>query len=392
MAKVRPVRKGCHKNKENVPSPAAARPHLMSLDEMAAREPVCATQTEPPEIGKLREQPSALYVESELEPEITLTKELIDGGKGRRTWRISLHSLQGTPLSGMPVFHMDRIELAELRRTSDISPITASHRPPWVDLEYIPKLVPHRFPRPLGLLERGDRCAYVPPLRLFSQHNEEAQNTSYPWRCIGKIFTGDGTGWTGGGTGVLVGPNLMMTASHVCPWDVPGGWMLFSPGFREGRQHPDSFVTRARGIKVGDDDDPSGYDYIICQLERPLGEMLGWFGSQSFGEEDDYYSGRWTSVGYPSWFFNGNRPAVEFNIDIDDIDNDAPGLELETNFGDAFGGGWSGGPLFGVINNDFKVIGIKSGWEWDGYDPLRGVFAGGTEMVNLIKHGLAHFR
>ncbi|MDP1665153.1 MAG: hypothetical protein Q8L79_08485 [Methylobacter sp.] len=74
------------------------------------------------------------------------------------------------------------------------------------------------------------------------------------------------------------------------------------------------------------------------------------------------------------WFFNGNRPAVEFDIDID-----------------AFGGGWSGGSLWGVINNGFKIIGINSSWEMDGYDPARWVFAGGTERVNLIKHGLANF-
>jgi hypothetical protein len=115
-------------------------------------------------------------------------------------------------------------------------------------------------------------------------------------------------------------------------------------------------------------------------------------GTQCFGDEDAYTAARWISVGYPGWFFNANRPAVEFDIDIDDIDSDDPGLELEITDGHAGGQGWSGGPLWGVIDNDFRVIGIRSGTEQDGLDPRRGVFSGGRHMVELVKHGLVHFK
>jgi hypothetical protein len=40
----------------------------------------------------------------------------------------------------------------------------------------------------------------------------------------------------------------------------------------------------------------------------------------------------------------------------------------------AFGGGWPGGPLFGRtagIGGDYKVIGVRTGYEAGGWDPAR---------------------
>jgi hypothetical protein len=226
----------------------------------------------------------------------------------------------------------------------------------------------------------------------------EAMSQSYPWCCVGKVFVGTNPNFetsSARGTGVLVGRNLMMTASHLVPWKVPDGgfwWMSFAPGFRDGPVNGRSFVTRVRGIASGvDDNEPTGFDYVICRLSEPLGDKLGWMGSQSFGNESDYTNNRWISSGYPGWFEKGQRPTVEFDIDIDDIDNDDPGLELEITDGQAAGPGWSGGPLWGLIGNKPKVIGIKSGAEFDLYDPFREVFAGGPHLVDLIKHGQANW-
>ena len=226
----------------------------------------------------------------------------------------------------------------------------------------------------------------------------EAVSTFFPWRTFGKVFVGTDPNFrnaNGTGSGVLVGPNLMMTASHMVPWENSAGfwWMRFAPGFREGEPNGSSFVTKVRGIRIETSDpEATGYDYVICRLARPMGSQLGWMGTQSFGSESSYKTRRWTSVGYPDWFFNGGRPAVEFDIDIDDIDSDDPGLELEITEGQAAGKGWSGGPLWGVVDNDFKVIGIKAGSETDEFDPRREVFSGGGLLVDLVKHGLAHFQ
>jgi hypothetical protein len=132
---------------------------------------------------------------------------------------------------------------------------------------------------------------------------------------------------------------------------------------------------------------------VICRLYEPLGNRTGWMGSKSFGKDGDYENRRWTSVGYPDVFMGGQDAAVDFNIEIVDIDNDGnDSRELETDYDVAFGGGWSGGPLWGWFDDDAKVIGIKSGWEADGWDPARGVFAGGRPMVDLVKFGWAHWQ
>jgi hypothetical protein len=260
-----------------------------------------------------------------------------------------------------------------------------AHRPRWVDLDHLPRLRPHRFKVPP--FERGGRVSGRPEEVGFHTMMQESLTFSWPWRTIGKVLHGsasDFTKPTGWGTGVLVGPNLMLTASHVAEWD--GGWMHFFPGFRDGNGDPrfgDSFVQRIRGIRAGSS--PTGYDYVICKLAKPLGQSVGWMGTQWWGDEDRYYDGTWFLNGFPGDFANGDRLAVEYPLDIDDIDNDDPGLELETDF--FVTGGWSGGPLWGWMPDGPHVIGITSGWEADGWDPVRSVIAGGAHLVELTQFG-----
>ena len=50
-----------------------------------------------------------------------------------------------------------------------------------------------------------------------------------------------------------------------------------------------------------------------------------------------------------------------------------------------------GGPLWGGVEGQFRVVGIESGFENDFLDPERTVFAGGEHMVNLVKYGWANW-
>jgi hypothetical protein len=290
------------------------------------------------------------------------------------------------------VHQVDRLKTGDFPPTRPSSEAAQGHRPPWVGLQPLPQLVPYKVPNPSS--------PTAPPVQLLSHGpTHEASVIFYPWTTFGQISVGtDPAGQMpslSGGAGVLIGPKLMMTASHLVPWNLPDGsyWMKFTAGRREADPAVSAFVTRLRGIPHTTDSDPSGYDYVICRINPALGEQRGWLGSSSLGSDDAYYDGRWHSVGYPTWFFEGRRPAYEFNIRIVDLDSDDPGLELETDYHVASGGGWSGGPLWGVFpgEDNYKVIGIKSGWEVDVYDPARGVFAGGPLLVDLVKHGLANF-
>jgi hypothetical protein len=188
-----------------------------------------------------------------------------------------------------------------------------------------------------------------------------------------------------------MGPNLMLTASHVASW-VGDPWsMEFVPAFRAGDPNPrpfgSSFVSQFRGIRW--EGGATGYDYVICRLYSPLGQSLGWMGYNAFGDEDEYYRWRYTSTGYPSNF--QGRMAVEFNVAVADIDSDDPGLELEFSMGTlGLGPGWSGGPLwqFHQPNRDPRVHGTVTGAETDFLDPTRHVISAGFHMVDLVKFGL----
>lgn len=274
-----------------------------------------------------------------------------------------------------------------------------SWRPAWTDLiheppvrPFVPRFRPGVTPAPpdfrmlvLDLLQEPLAAEMLPPC-------------GFPWTTVGRVESGLGEqfdGWTSYGTGTLVGPNLLLTASHLHQWERPPGgwWMRFKPGFADGVSYGLSYVERVRGYRI---DDTGDHDYLICKLYEPLGQWLGWMGSQSFGDDDRYEDPLWLSVGYPGVYLDGRFPVLETNIGVEDVDDESGGgRELEVDYSVTFGGGWSGGPLFGPIGGvggDYRVVGVKSGSEADGYDPVRGVFAGGRPMVELVKHGWANWQ
>jgi hypothetical protein len=289
---------------------------------------------------------------------------------------------------------IERVEAPRRVQRADALDIVA-FRPDWAEMQRVP---------PLKVVTSRDRLEYRAHAKALSPVvvplADEAMRFTYPWCTIGRVRSGYLPNYDvaiHNGTGVLVGANLMLTASHLAPWahGPEGWWMEFTPAFNAQHSVPvpfgRSFVDSYRGTKYLSDASPGGTDYVICKLYEPLGKRLGWMGTRSYGDENKYYNTPFISVGYPSDF--QGRPIVDFDIYIKDIDGDGSGLELEVLYAKAFGGGWSGGPLWSseVDGSDARVYGIKSGWEVDGYDPARGVFAGGGYMVELVKYGLANW-
>jgi hypothetical protein len=343
----------------------------MTLEEIADAASIPATAAEPAAIEDMLKPDLGLYVQSETKPEMAFGSEQAPGVPG--IWRVLGSPRDEKLLTAIPGGKQTEVEATGAAPVSVEVDGTEGYRPPWVRQEFLPRLVPFRSPA------RPDHV-FMEPRAV------EAERLTYPWQTNGLVLVNG----VPAGSGVLVGPNLMLTASHLAPWGSSSWSMEFIPGFRRGSPRPfgSSFVSEFRGFRVPAGD-VTGYDYVVCRLFTPLGQGLGWMGSVAFGNWDEYTRRRYFSTGYPDSF--AGRPALETDMAIVDIDGDDPGLELEFPLSFALGPGWSGGPLW-LPNEGPLVAGTVTGREKDVFDPTRHVISAGFGMIGLVRFGLDNWR
>lgn len=136
---------------------------------------------------------------------------------------------------------------------------------------------------------------------------------SFPWRTTGKVRTVGG--W---GSGVTIGPRLVLTASHVINWtggdDGRVAWVTFTPGYFDGRG-PWGEIAATRVIywlqAPGTlSDDQTAFDYVVLVMEERIGEVVGYPGFRTYA--DDWNGGKyWQYMGYPQELSSGERPAFQ---------------------------------------------------------------------------------
>ena len=272
-----------------------------------------------------------------------------------------------------------RVDPRELAHQHPAS-IADGWRPGWLEQSYLPQVV-----------STGARTAAVPneqnmiPLS-FSMEWPELAMKAYPFSTIGMVETPGKQG-----SGALVGKNIVLTCSHGIPWDQEERWLKFTPAKFDGDEpFGNSYGTYVTGYRT----DPShtdAWDFAVVKLADPLGDRCGYLGYHGT-TDDNFYLGpdTWITAGYPGT----SRPQTEFLVDIDDVDDSGDASELETPWNSI--PGWSGGPLFGWINNDAKAVGTVSGNEIDSLggwisQTNHGVFAGGLAMARLISWARANW-
>ena len=256
-----------------------------------------------------------------------------------------------------------------------------------------------------------------------------AEMGNHPYLCIGRLeaLPRDGSGvWQHSGSGVLVGPYHLLTAAHMFIAD-SGGWEeprypfskfehRFVPAFWRGpRSLPGVPATERRsrltgrvvtgdrswgfsgggsGWDLGISDIVYGWDFILCELEHPIGDHYGGMpviaGGKKFYEER-----RWMSVGYPQSTADGREPSRHNDVKVIDVENDRyDSKEIELH--DAITPGWSGGPLFTFYEGQWVVGGIASGREYEGPWPVGDdttyVFAGGKRLLEVVEQGHRDWR
>ena len=213
--------------------------------------------------------------------------------------------------------------------------------------------------------------------------------TQYPQCCVGKVICGGGI--PGDmvitdkvGTGVLVHPNIVISASHILPWNHDPPLVRFIPGYSAGSEpfgHFDTFKFANLPAQSQLGQSPTGIDIGLVFLDQSPGDNLGWFGWQSNGSED-WYKGNWTSVGYPTENFGGER-AIAWGVNITDVneDNEASGTDFELISPGYASAPWVGAPLWHLGSDLLPYLGGVVSGNRDG----RTVHAGGPLMASWLR-------
>jgi V8-like Glu-specific endopeptidase len=226
------------------------------------------------------------------------------------------------------------------------------------------------------------------PTTIFPPDDRQIfSDTSFPWCTCGKVETAGGSG-----SGVMIGPRHMMTASHVINWgpNNTAGWVKFTPlKFDTSEPFGVAFATTIYSWNKADgsdglDTNEEAFDYVVCVLDNTMGNTTGWMGSRGY---DTSWNGGdyWGHVGYPADLGGANRPVF---IGYQSFFGEDTGSEAGR---DAYRikhkidviPGQSGGAYFGWWDNEPwpRVVGIQSGQNSD-----FNVCGGGNPLSELINY------
>lgn len=374
------------KRKEHYPHIAEEGERPLTPYELAKRRPIFGTGEPPPEMAELANCQRIHVLADGARPEPTVHR--VDG-YGDGLWRVDVPVGPEGQIA-LPGGTALRSEPTEL--LSEINPDMGSGawRPEWIDLFYVPRVLPSRKQEPIRRLHGGpDRVKGV----FGPDDRSELNETSFPWGNVGKIINSEGQH----GSGVLIGDRLVLTAGHAVPWaDAAAGnwWMRFVPAYYNGQSlhgaGVESYVTDARGYHPsGPNGDSVGYDWAICRLYEPLGSHLGYFGTKNYVSA---WNGQpwWINMGYPinMWFRGASFQSGIAVIEADDDING--GLEIEHQ-GDTTPGN-SGGPMFAFFGDqDPRVIAVQYGYQAEDEGGPVNIGAGGSGMSTLVLWGRSNW-
>lgn len=265
--------------------------------------------------------------------------------------------------------------------------VLPGHKPDWIPNIYHPK---YSTPRARPVIRGVNGSTITPEIPFPPENRRNFWPGGYPWHCVGRLFiwnNASATNWSGAGTAVLVGPRVILTASHMLPWGSSSWKALFVPGYFNGGPIPGegaaSWCSDYRGYRFEPDD--QAFDMAVLRLYDPVGANIGWMGAKVYSPswQDQPF---WNLVGYPgdAAFAGGEQPTIEQGIRVLDDDSDGDFLEIEHRADTSPGN--SGGPMFAFWNDGPYVIGTHGGYEyhpWPDYEN-HNVAAGGKGLLNLI--------
>lgn len=224
------------------------------------------------------------------------------------------------------------------------------------------------------------------PTTIFDPDGRRAYyDERYPWVCLVRLTTP--RGWSG--SGVLIGPRHVLTASHCIDWTP--GWAQVDVLWTDGSSLDSAGATHVYAeTRVGPgsiDNSDTDEDYAVLVLDRRLGDRFGWMGTRRY---DSGWDGRllpWRNIGYPEDWSSVGDTAVyqrDFALDEDDLDLGSARLILSDTFDNW--PGQSGSPIFGFWGDGPRVVGVVSGQTSD-----NNYISGGSLLNSLVNKARSDF-
>lgn len=267
----------------------------------------------------------------------------------------------------------------------DVIPeISKPFQPNWLDFNIKPS-------RPVFLentkRKLNHRGAELDPLFIWGNDDRRIYNdTRYPWGCACKIITNSGIG-----SGVIVGPRHVLTASHVVDWSRDGAGTV--EVHRAGASV--SAITSISKVWYWTKVNPPnvGYsevdeDYAVLITSDRIGDRFGWFGVRTYNSswDDEPY---WYNIGYPGDISGQQFPIFQKKKELDEDEFDYGAARSMTTTADTFKG-QSGGPIFAFWSDGPYVVAVVSA---EGNYVLSGKenwCAGGNYLTRLVNHARSH--